>query len=298
MSASSSGSAPWGAPSEPAAVIHDIRYSRFEGELRPRWASVAALARSSATRAVGLRRSAGAKVWPFLLLAGAYLVPLGVVAGAAAAGDDEGPTGLLSYVDLLGTETVLMVAFVASTVPSIVTRDRRDRVLSLYFSTAVSPAEYVVGKLLAAWSLVLLIVLGPLLVEFVGGLLVADSPGAALRDQGGDLWRILVAAALIAAYHGTAAVVIGSLTPRRVFAVCAYVGAVLVPSALANVLAELTGHEGFRALDLLLVPYRLAAWPLRADVTGPPALLALVWLLVVVGGAAVLGLRYLHAREG
>ena len=179
-------SGPQGGPAEsgPAAVIHDIRYTRFEGELRPRAAAVAALARSSALRAVGLRRSAGAKVWPFLLLAGAYLVPLVVVAVAAFADTDDTPSDLLGYADLLTGSSLLVVAFVGSTVPSLATRDRRDRVLSLYFSTALSPVEYVVGKLAAAWSLVLLIVLGPVLVELVGGITqqASEPPGLIRRE--------------------------------------------------------------------------------------------------------------------
>ena len=60
----------------PAAVIHDVRYSRFEGQLQSRGAAVAALARSSAGRALGIRRSTGAKLWPFLLIAVIFAPPL------------------------------------------------------------------------------------------------------------------------------------------------------------------------------------------------------------------------------
>lgn len=145
----------------PQATLYDVRYSRFTGQREPRWRSVLVLAQSSASRALGIRRPAGAKVWPFFLLAAAYLpvvvgigIPLLIPGGARVA-------EVLPYQQLLAFLGLVIVAFTTTTVPSLLTRERRDRVLSLFFSTALSPLEYVAGKVLAALFLMCLVTLLP-----------------------------------------------------------------------------------------------------------------------------------------
>ena len=282
-----------------AAVIHDIRYSRFSGELRPRWTAVLALARSSAQRALGIRRSAGAKIWPFLLIAAAFLpaiVAVGVplVLGDAVGGGVVGPLDVLGYYDLLGATGVIVLAFAATTLPSLLTRERRDRVLSLYFSTALSPVEYVVGKLLAAVALVLLVTAGPLLVLLVGGVLVADAPLDYAADHAGDLPRVVLCGVLVALFHACAALALGALTARRVFAVGGYIAVMLVPAVIGGVLFELTGRTAFFALNLLYVPIELAGDVLgsRGPGTASTPVLLAVWATTVTVGLVTLVVRY------
>lgn len=289
------------------AVIHDIRYTRFSGSLRPRWTAVAALARSGVQRALGIRRTAGAKVWPFLLVAAATapaLVAVGVpllVAELALAGI-EGPLDVLSYGDLLASTGVIVLAFAATTLPSLLTRERRDRVLSLYFSTAVSPLEYVVGKVLAAVALVLVVTLGPMLVLLVGGILTADAPLQYAADSAGDWPRVVAAGLLVACYHAAIALALGSLTDRRVLAVGGYLALMLVPAGIGAVLYALSERTEFLAMVLLYVPIDLArallgADPVPGSPSAPPGVLAAVWVGAVVLGLTTLVLRYLRGNR-
>lgn len=281
------------------AVIHDIRYSRFSGEMRPRRSAVLALARSSAQRALGIRRSAGAKVWPFLLVAAAFapaLVAVGVpLVFAGAVGEGVvGPLDVVSYADLLASTGVVVLAYAATTLPSLLTRERRDRVLTLYFSTALSPAEYLAGKLLAAVLLVLLVTLGPMLVLLVGGILIADAPVDYAREHAGDWPRIVVAGALIAVLQAAVGLALGSLTSRRVFAVGSYLALMLVPAVIGGVLFELTERAAYLALALLFVPIDLAIVVL-GDVDGdaaPTPVLVATWTAVVAVALGTLLLRY------
>lgn len=282
----------------PAARLYDVSYSRFSGAHEGRWRSVLALARSSTGRALGLRRSAGAKVWPFLLLLAAYLPAVIVVGIPLIVPASPPPLELLAYDELLGVGGVIIVAFVVTTLPSLLTRDRRDRVLTLYFSTALSRAEYLLGKLLAALALVLLVTLGPLLVLFVGSIVTADSPLERLRGLGGDLPAVLLAGLAVALYFSALGLAAGALTAKRVFAIGGLLGVLLVTPVLAGLGEELTGRRWTRVLDLATMPVR-AAGHLLPDSTindgGPSG--AAIWTsyaVVVAGCLAVLALRYLR----
>ena len=290
-------SAAEGAPA-PRAVLHDVRYSRFEGQLRPRASAVADLVRTDVMRPLGLRRSAGSKVWPFLLLGAAYLPALAVVAVPLLVPTVPlEPLELLGYGALLTTDAMVLLAFVATTVPSLLTRDRRDRVLSLYFATALSPLEYVLGKALAALSLVLIIVLGPLLVLFFGSIASADAPLDWIGEHAGDLPRVVGAALVVGVFQAVLGLVLGSLTSRRVFAVGGYLAVVLVGPAVTALLANVLGDDGWLGMDPASGPIRLATRILGTPLEGSPVLAWGVWTVVVVGGSVLLWLRYRGGRD-
>jgi ABC-2 type transport system permease protein len=277
----------------PRAVLHDIRYSRFAGQLRPRRAAVGSFVASGIRRPLGLRRSASAKIWPFLLLAAAYLPSLAVVAVPLLVPAVRlQPTDLIDYPQLLTTNSVVLLAFVATSIPSMLTRDRRDRVLSLYFATALSWLEYVLGVVLSALALLALIVLGPMLVLFVGSIATAEAPGTWFADNVGDLPRIVAAAAVVVLFHTALSLAIGSLTAKRVFAVGGYLAVVLVGPALTGVVAAVTGEDWPLSLDPSSGPIRLATTFIGGGLGDPGALAWVVWTVVVVGGLGVLAGRY------
>lgn len=286
-----------------AARIYDVRYSRYSGSLQPRWRSVLALARSSAGRALGLRRSAGSKVWPFLLVAVAFAPAIVAVGIPLLVPLGESPTTFLPYPQLLMTTSLIVVAYGATTIPSLLTRERRDHVLSLYFSTAVSPVEYVIAKVFAALALLLLVTMGPGLVLFLGSVLTAEAPVEHLTGNLADLPRVVGAGLLGAAFHAMLGLAIGALTAKRVFAVGGYLAALLVTPVLAGLLYTVTSSQGWLAVDLVSSPFTLAGRLFPADQQfgigeGPPtALLWTVWTVVVLGGALVLALRYRKGQD-
>ncbi|MCW2716171.1 MAG: hypothetical protein JWN88_3218 [Frankiales bacterium] len=290
-----------GTASAPAARLYDVRYSRYEGVREPRWRSVLALARSSAGRALGLRRTAGAKVWPFLLLAAAHLPVVVAVGLPLLFSDAPAPRDLLSYEQLLGVLTAVFVAFSATTLPSLLTRERRDRVLSLYFATALSPREYVVGKVLAAVLLMALVCLVPLLALFVGTVLTAQSPWQQLRSDGGDLPALLAGGVVLAVYFAALGLIAGSLTSKRVFAVGGLLAVLLVTPVLSGLAFAISDDRDLLALDLSQAPLRAAATLLPGNPFEPnPPADPLVWGvcgLVVLLAAAVLALTYRGGGE-
>ena len=67
-------------------------------------------------------------------------------------------------------EPAVRVVLVFSVVitPELVCPDRRDRTLSLYFSTAIGRLDYVLGKIAAALMPLLLVTLAPVLLLYAG----------------------------------------------------------------------------------------------------------------------------------
>jgi ABC-2 type transport system permease protein len=282
------------------AKLYDIRYSRYSGAREPRLRSVLALARSSATRALGLRRTTGAKVWPFLLVIAAHLPVVAAVGIPLLFGDAPDPLELMPFGQVLVIIAPVLVAFAATTLPSLLTRERRDRVLSLYFSTAVSPWEYLAAKALAAMALMSLVTLSPLLVLLVGAVLTDDDPLGALRDDGGDLLAVLAAGLAVALYFGALGLLAGSLTSKRVFAVGGLLAVLLVTPVIGNLVAELADRPAARAADLTVLPLRVADALLPGDTIDeskeqrPSGVL--VWS--VAGGLVLLSAGVLAVRYG
>lgn len=279
------------------ARLHDVRYSRYDGAREARWRGVLALARSSATRALGLRRTTGAKVWPFLLVVAAHLpvvALLGVPLLFEAAPD---PLDIVPLSQLLAFLTPVLVAFAATTLPSLLTRERRDQVLSLYFSTALSPWEYLAGKALAAVALMSLVTLSPLLVLLGGAVLTADAPLQALRSSGSDLPAVVGAGLLVAGYFAALGLLAGALTAKRVFAVGGLLAVLLVSPVVSHLVAALSERPAVLAADLAQTPLRAAAellpGPGFEEPYGQPPE-ALVWS--VVGGVLLLSGGVLAVR--
>ena len=281
------------------AQLYDVRYSRWSGPREPRWRSVLALTRSSAGRAIGLRRTTGAKVWPFLLITVAHLPAVAAIGVPLLFDAAPDPLEIMPPSQLLVFIIPVLVAFAATTLPSLLTRDRRDRVLSLYFSTAVSPWEYLAGKALAAVALMSLVTVSPLLLLLVGSVVTSSTPMDALREDGADLPRVLLGGLVVAVYFASLGLLAGSLTGKRIFAIGGLLAVLLVTPIVFNLVGGLSGEPALVVGDLSTTPLRAADGPLPGSSSfedesfSPPD--ALVWAVVagvVLLSAAVLATRY------
>lgn len=281
------------------ARIYDVRYQRYSGSTRSRPSSVASFARSGWLRALGIRRAATAKIWPFLLVTLAFapvIVAVSIPAFAKGLNGGKPPTELLNYAQYLNVTAMIVVVFVASTIPTLLTKDRRDRVLSLYFSTSMSRLEYVIGRAISSLCLVLMVTLVPMVLLFLGSVLVVDHPGAYFKDNVGVLPRVLAAGMLVAVYQAAVGMAVGAMTARRVFAVGTYLALMLVSSVLAGILAGATKHNNFLVVSLFLTPNNLVDRILDDEIEYSPWLSAGGYAVVVLLCAGVIAARY--ARKG
>lgn len=242
---------------ERAGVIHDIGYQRYDGPRLGRGYAVRSLYVHSLRTAYGLGRSAKAKVFPWLVAA--IVAAVAVVVTAVRAIADEAVMSYVEFPDAVSTLTVLFCAVVA---PELVSRDLRTGVLPLYFARPLRRTDYGLAKLAALASAVWLLLAGPQLVMYFGGVFAVDG-WRAVWDETGDFGSGLGYAALHAVVIGAIALLVASLVGRRAVAAGAIVAAFLVTLPVVGVMEELSGETGEQLAGLaspLTLLYGVYGW--------------------------------------
>jgi ABC-2 type transport system permease protein len=220
--------------------IFDRGYLHYDGPRMGQAHTIWALARYSIARALGVRRPWTAKIIPMLLY-GAAAIPVLIAIGIRAFVPQF---QFLNYPELFGAIFMLVGIFVALIAPEMVSSDRHDRLLPLYFSRPIGRAGYVTAKLLATGLLTLSMSLLPAVALWLGNGLLADDPLAAMRDNLDDLGRIVIAGTLIAFYLGTIGLVIASFTSRKSVAVGIIVLGFVISESLSFAISEAFGEDG------------------------------------------------------
>ena len=284
------------------AEIRDVRYSRYEGERRGGASAIVSLARWGALRSLGAGRGWKAKAVPIaltLLAAAPALIVLGVRALFA---DQSGIdlTDALPFYDYAAIIGVVILLFAAITTPELLCPDRRDGTLALYFSTAVSRREYLLGRLAGAVGPLLLVTLVPLLFLYGGILVFADHPVGYLEGHWADLPRIVATGVILAVYYAMVGLAVASLTGRRAFAIGGYLLLLIIPTLVSGLLRDALGSPDWTLLtQLSVLPFHFSS--ARFPGSGEPNPLwawALVNLLVVGLAALVLLRRYRPGADG
>jgi ABC-2 type transport system permease protein len=235
----SSDSLPSSAPAGRYGEVFDRGYAHYTGPRLGRPQAVRSLFAYSMKRALGLRKSWTAKVLPFLLYSAA-LVPLIVMIGISAIAPQ---VEFASYSGYMTSIFLIVGIFVATAAPEMVCVDRQERTLPLYFSRAISRSDYVFAKVAAMTVLTMTLSVVPSVVLWLGRQLVADSPWRAIRDNLGDLWRVILLGSLIALTLGTGGLMVSSFTNRKAIAVTVITIGFTLVTAIANVAMELLQDE-------------------------------------------------------
>jgi hypothetical protein len=228
--------------------IYDRGYQHYLGTRLGRRHAIWALITYSIKRAMGIKKSWTAKVIPIIL----YLAVIGVVlvlvaieafAGAAA--------NTMNYPDYFVLIYLIEGAFVATIAPEMLCGDRRENVLSLYFSRAISRWDYVFSKLTATAILTMTISTVPAIFLWFFRQLLADQPITALTDNFDQLLKILLIGTLIAFYLGCGGLVISSFTGRKSIATAIiFVGYAVLEGLIASLMEAVKGD---RARDLIIL---------------------------------------------
>jgi ABC-2 type transport system permease protein len=220
--------------------IFDRGYLHYVGPRLGQAQAIWALARYSMARALGLKRPWTAKIIP-LLLYGAVAIPVLISIGIRAFVPQF---QFLDYPSFFGAIFLLEGMFVALIAPEMMSSDRHDRLLPLYFSRPIGRSAYVVAKLLATGLLTLTMSLLPAIALWLGNGLLADAPLVAMRDNLDDLGKIIVAGTLIAFYLGAIGLAISSFTSRKSVAVGVIVLGFVISESLSLAISEAFGDEG------------------------------------------------------
>jgi ABC-2 type transport system permease protein len=210
--------------------VFDRGYASYDGPREGRKRAVRSLFSYSIKRAMGVRLPWTAKVLPILLYVSSF-VPMIVIVGIAALLPGA---NVASYPDYFGGIFYLVGIFAGTVIPDILIPDRREKTLPLYFARAITRFDYVAAKLAAAAVLIMTISVIPAMILWLGRQLTADSPASAMRDNIGDLGRVILFGTLLALTLGTISLAISSMTDRKGVAIAVIIIAFLVVSLLSE----------------------------------------------------------------
>ncbi|MER5742794.1 ABC transporter permease [Streptomyces sp. NPDC002225] len=282
--------------------IHNIGYRSYDGPRLGRGYARRSLYTQSLRGAFGLGRSAKSKVLPMLLFGVMCLVAAIIVAVAVAT---PGMKALpLKYTDFAIFLQAVIGLFLASQAPQSVSRDLRFKSVPLYFSRPIERVDYVVAKLAAMASALLILTGVPLVILYLGALLAKFD----FAEQTKGFGQGMVSVALLSVLFAALGLVMAALTPRRGFGVAAVIAVLTITyGAVSTVqaIAWSTGSSGavewlglFSPITLIggLQTAFLGANSAFPGGEGPGAGTGLVYLIVflalVAGSYAVLMRRY------
>lgn len=239
--------------------IYDLGYRGYEGTRLGRRGAIGALLTHSLRTAYGLGRGARSKLVPMGLAVFAILpalLALGIVAlvsQVGAAGEAIEAISPIRYSTIFPITATLVMLFCASQAPELFGRDQRAGVLPLYFTRAVSRDDYAIARLLGLLLGVAVLVLAPQFILFLGRVLAALDPLEGLRDEAPSLPATIAVAALAVGLLGSVSAAVAASTPRRSYATAAIIAIFVVPSIVAQLLAELAGGA-MAQIAILLSP--------------------------------------------
>jgi ABC-2 type transport system permease protein len=241
-------------------AVYDRGYRPYEGPRGGRGAATVALTKATARRALGIRRSWRQKFAPFVLL-GIVTIPAIVNVGIGYVTRDqiEDRVEIITYRDYVGVSSALLL-FVAIVAPDVICPDRRQKVLPLLFARPLTGVDYVVAKVGAITTILFLFSFIPQVLLYVGNMLVSDSALDYLTGHLDVLWKVPVAAFLLALYYAVIGVAISSMTDRRIVAGAAIIGLFLVTSISAAVIVgdfEVEGGSAGALVNVLALPLYL-----------------------------------------
>jgi ABC-2 type transport system permease protein len=222
--------------------IYDLGYQRYEGARLGRPYAIRALFVHTFRGVFGIGRGGRAKIVPIGLTVLA-VIPAIVAVGfqallarsGAGAGGIRSPIRYDTYYSYVAT---LVMLFVAAQAPEILGRDQRYHVLSLYFSRALRRTDYATAKAAAFVGAILLVVLTPQAIIFLGLTLAGRDVLSALDENLASVGPVVIVGAAVALLLGAIGLAIAAFTPRRAYATAAIIAAFLVPQVVAAIVGE------------------------------------------------------------
>jgi ABC-2 type transport system permease protein len=246
------------------ARILDRGYRRYDGRRRGTRGAIRTVAIHSIQRALGLRRSAWAKVLPIGFVLLAYvpaIVYIGLVSLLPKTTTGDGPTIqdvlLPTYGEYLGYVSLLVALLVAFVAPEILCTDRRTGMVGLYLASPLTRDTYLVAKAAATAAVLSLITIGPVLLMLVAFIIQGEGPDGPLNVLL-TILRIIGAGLVITTLYTALSMGVSSLTDRKAFATVALILLFFLSNVVAGVLTEAVGlSENLIVVNIFLFPLAL-----------------------------------------
>jgi ABC-2 type transport system permease protein len=229
---------------EPEGSVYDLGYRAYEGARLGRAYAVLSLYATSLRGVFGFGRHTSSKILPFGLAVLALIpavIQLGIVAATETV-DFE----VISVDDYYEFVQWPMALFVAAVAPELVGRDQRNHTLPLYFSRPLLRNDYVLAKMAALSSALLVMALVPQAAIFAGSAMAVSDPTDYLRENWRDVFPIVASGAMLSVFWSAIALAIGSQTERWPLASGGIVAYFAVSWLVGSLLVNSTDSEVFR----------------------------------------------------
>ncbi len=238
---------PPAAPQARTGSIYDLGYRRYEGPRLGRAYAIRSMVVHSFRTTYGIGRGGRAKVAPLVLGALAVLpavIVVGVLTIAARIGvrdqfEQASPIGYDSYFNSIAS---IIALFCAAQAPELFGRDQRHGVLALYFARALRRSDYALARLAGFVLALLLMLLFPEAILFVGRVLLSTDVAASFGEDLPKFPAILGQALLTAGLLGGLSMAVSAFTPRRAYATVGIIALFVLPGIVASVVIELNSN--------------------------------------------------------
>lgn len=290
---------------QPRGEVYDIGYRRYAGPREGRSRARFALWTNGVRTALGLGRGTGAKILPILLFA-STMVPAAVFVIVASFAEDFGVSDVADvpgHFDYFGVVSILILLFSAIMAPELLCADRRSQVLQLYLVRPLTAIDYVAGRWLAFFTIILALVYSGQVVMFLGFTFAAQEPLDYIRENWLDIPRFLAAGAVVAVFVTTIPLAVAGFTARRFYATGFVIGLFVIAATVPSGLIEAATGEWTRwvsLLDILSLPTHLVGIIFNEGDPGNPILrqmnrlhdaIPILWYIALTVGSAGLLLR-------
>ena len=223
-------------------TVFDIGYQRYTGPREGRWRARFAVYKDGVRNALGLGRSARAKVLPWLFIGVLVAIALimALVAGATQrfiGPDAPEQLGLPSHSDYYGIASILIFVFAAIGAPELLCPDRRNGTINLYLVRPLTGSDYVIARWAAFFTVMTFVAWAPQLVLLIGLVMGGSDSVAYMREHWLDIPHLLLSGMAIAAYATTLAMFVAGFTTRRAYASVFLIGLFVITTPFTTGLA-------------------------------------------------------------
>ena len=278
------------------SAIHDLGYRRYEGSRIGAAGAWRSLFWQGFRGMFGMGRPAKAKVIPVFVVA-VNLLPVFGTLSAYSLSQGAVP---IRYGQLVATQLIMFVLFVAAQAPEVLSRDQQHHVLPLILTRDVTRFAYSSARFTAIVGALFLVALAPLLLLYIGQIGASVDPAATFARMGSHIGPVLAQAALTALCIGGIGAALAAWTPRRAYATAAIIGSFLVAAAVASGMDDMAGMS--RQTAELIDPVRslrtqamlfFGETTRSMELTPPMSLWWYAAMMTGIGalGAAILGWR-------
>ena len=288
--------------SDMSARIHDRGYRRYDGERTGVAGAMWTTFRHTVARILGLRRTARAKVLPFIVIGISYFPAIVFVGIGVFLPKRLARTSFPGYANYYGFIVSAILLFAAFVAPEALCPDRRSRLLGVYLTSPLDRHTYLLSKLAAVVACISGVTLLPVLIMALAKSLQGTGPSP------GDLvvliGRIVLSGAMLALFYSILSLATSSLTDRKGFASAGNVLAAIVTGAVATAVrrslsdgADLFSGKGdwTVVIDLANLPLEIVRriYGERGNFSGASSLALVAGLLTwTVLGLALMVWRY------